>query len=249
MWTFLLALALAPGIAIVLFIYFRDNLDPEPISHLAICFMLGVAAAIVAVLFGKLLEPLQLLLNKKNSIADKLFAAFIIAALVEELCKFWFCKWYIHNKKAFNEPLDGIVYMVMVAMGFATIENILYIFYKPEVGVQTGLLRMFLAVPGHACWGVIVGYFLGLSKFRPTNKATYTIMGLSVAILLHGIYDAALFVREADGMANSPYDAVLILGALITVVISYILAFSAIKKHRNLSKILFPEDRNAPAQF
>jgi len=248
MWPSLLAIALAPGVAIVLYIYWRDRNDREPLRHLIICFLLGIVSAVLAVLIDKGLEPLQSSLTEPGTIADKLFTAFIVAAAVEEICKFSMCRLYAYPKKDFNEPLDGIVYMVMVAMGFATIENVLYVFSNPETGIQTGVLRMFLAVPGHGCWGVIVGYFMGLAKFKPKNKFVYMFIGLLAGILLHGTYDGALFLRETRELGGGDYDGMLIGTALGTAVLGYVLAFIAIRKHRKLSKQLFPKDKNAPVE-
>ncbi len=246
MWLSLLAIALAPGVAIILYIYWKDSHDREPIRHLLICFLLGIVSAVMAVLIDKALRPIQTEMTVPNSIGDKLFTAFVMAALVEEFCKFFMCRFYAYPKKDFNEPLDGIVYMVMVAMGFATIENILYVFANPENGIQTGIVRMLLAVPGHACWGVIVGYFMGLAKFRPRFKILYIFIGLFIGILLHGTYDAFIFVRESDELSGGGYDLILICGAIFTAILGNILAFTAIRKHRKLSQQLFPKDRNAP---
>jgi RsiW-degrading membrane proteinase PrsW (M82 family) len=68
----------------------------------------------------------------------------------------------LYNNKNFNEPFDGIVYAVIVSMGFATIENIIYVF---QYGFATGILRLFTAVPAHAAFGILMGYFLGKAKF------------------------------------------------------------------------------------
>ncbi|MEO7313238.1 MAG: PrsW family glutamic-type intramembrane protease [Chitinophagaceae bacterium] len=246
MWPSLLAISLAPGAAIMLYIYWRDRQDREPIKLLFVCFLLGIVSALLAILIDKGLEPIQTEMTEPGTIPDKLFTAFIMAAFVEELCKFSMCRIYAYPKKAFNEPLDGIVYMVMVAMGFATIENVMYVFSNPETGMQVGLLRMFLAVPGHACWGVIVGYFMGLAKFKPRNKFLYMVIGLICGMLLHGTYDGALFLRESNELRGGEYEGALIGGALFTAVLGYVLAFLAIRKHRKISRALFPKDPNTP---
>ncbi len=243
----LIALALAPGIAIILFIYWRDKHDREPLKHLIICFVLGMVSVIPALY----IEPAIEVYGNENffdvgSVSDKLFGAFIVAASVEEILKFSFCRIYAYPKKSFNEPLDGIVYMVMVAMGFATIENIGYIFKTPEAGLSIGIMRMFLAVPGHACWGVIIGYFMGLAKFKPSGLKRVTLMltGLVLAILLHGTYDGLLFLQETDTFRD--YGLPLFGGAILTAIAGYLLAFSAIKKHRKVSQQMFVIDKNAP---
>jgi RsiW-degrading membrane proteinase PrsW (M82 family) len=177
-------------------------------------------------------------------VEGQLFGAFIVAALVEEFVKFAFCRWYAYPKVDFNEPLDGIVYMVMVATGFATLENIFYVFSSDKGGLSTGIMRMFLAVPGHACWGVIIGYFMGIAKFKPSAIQRFGLMviGLLIAILLHGTYDALLFMQETDFFSH--YSLLLFAGAVLTAILGYVLAFKAIKKHRLLSYQMFVVDKN-----
>jgi len=244
MWP-LLAIALAPGIAIIIYMYWRDKSDREPFKHLFISFLLGVLSAIIAVVVEGPLDAYGVSTFGSGSAYSMVFRAFIVAATVEELLKFAMLRLYAYPKKAFNEPLDGIVYGVMVAMGFATLENIFYVF---QYGMGTGILRMFLAVPGHAAWGVIVGYFLGKAKFAPNSKILYIIFGLVVGILLHGIYDGMLFLRESNEYGGGEYDGVLIGGALGTAILGYILALLAIRKHRKISRDMFPLDKNAPTE-
>lgn len=240
----LLALALGPGLAIVLYIYWRDKHDREPLKHLVICFVLGMLSVIPAIALEYVLSEMQMRLFAPRSVEGQLFGAFIVAALVEEAVKFLFCRWYAYPKVDFNEPLDGIVYMVMVATGFATIENILYIFSNDKGGVSTGIMRMFLAVPGHACWGVIIGYFMGIAKFKAAAIQRFALMfvGLFVAVLLHGTYDALLFMQETDLLSR--YALLLFAGAVLTAILGYVLAFKAIKRHRLLSYQMFVVDKN-----
>jgi RsiW-degrading membrane proteinase PrsW (M82 family) len=82
-------------------------------------------------------------------------------ALSEELSKFLVVRYFCYPQKRFDEPLDGIVYSVMVSMGFATIENVNYVFTH---GYSTAFVRMFLSVPAHATFGVVMGYFIGKAK-------------------------------------------------------------------------------------
>lgn len=240
----LLALAIGPGLAIVLYIYWRDQHDREPVRHLLICFLLGIVAVVPAVLLEYGLSGVQDRLFAARSVQGQLFGAFIVAAAVEETVKFLACRWYAYPKKDFNEPLDGIVYMVMVAAGFATLENVFYVFSGDTGGLSTGIMRMFLAVPGHAYWGVIIGYFMGQAKFKALwiQRFGLMLLGLVVAILLHGMYDGLLFLQETD--LFSQYGIVLFGGAILTALLGYILAFKAIKKHRLLSYQMFVVDKN-----
>ena len=240
----LLALAIGPGLAIILYIYWRDQHDREPVRHLLVCFMLGVISIVPAVLLEYGLTGVQNQLFAARSVKGQLFSAFIVAAAVEETVKFLFCRWYAYPKKDFNEPLDGIVYMVMVATGFATLENIFYIFNGGNSSISTGIMRMLLTVPGHACWGVIIGYFMGQAKFKAAWVQRFGLMllGLVIAILLHGTYDGLLFLQETDRFAR--YGIALFGGAIITALTGYVLAFKAIRKHRLISYQMFVVDKN-----
>lgn len=124
--------------------------------------------------------------------------AFVVVAGSEELVKFLAVYIYPFKRNAFNEPVDGIVYSVMASMGFATLENILYVF---ELGIGTGLLRMFTAVPAHAAFGVVMGYYMGLAKFDKENRTKLLAKGLLFAILLHGAYDFFLFQENIPALA------------------------------------------------
>src|SRR5436853_481905 len=79
--------------------------------------------------------------------------AFVVIGFSEEGCKYIMLRFYADRNKAFNEPFDGIIYSVMVSMGFATLENIGYVL---NYGFQTGLVRMFLSVPSHAAFAVLM---------------------------------------------------------------------------------------------
>ena len=228
----LLALALAPGIIISLFIYLKDRYNREPLRHLLVSFFLGVVIAIPAViieLFGdKLLD---------NFVAPGFFntviSAFIVIAFTEEYCKYIVLRWYAFRKKDFDEPLDGIVYSVFVAMGFATIENIGYVF---QHGMGTGWLRMFLSVPAHASFAVLMGYYTGLSKFNIKKGKSLRIKGIFLAVLFHGLFDCFLFLSQNKALDGYISAGFLILGALVSYIIGVRFSLKAIRKHRNLSK-------------
>ena len=85
-------------------------------------------------------------------------------------------------------------------MGFATAENILYIFYAGCCGA-TGIIRMFTAIPAHAFFAILMGYFIGRAKFAPsTHEGLFSGLGLLVAVIFHGIYDYFLFISFIPGI-------------------------------------------------
>jgi RsiW-degrading membrane proteinase PrsW (M82 family) len=228
----LLALAIAPGIAIMLFIYFKDKYNREPVKHLLMCFFLGVLSAIPAVfieVFG------DKILNQyvDTGLIQTMISAFLIVAFTEEYCKYFMLRMYAYPKKEFDEPFDGIIYSVMVSMGFATIENVGYVF---QHGMGTGVMRMFLSVPAHAAFGVLMGYYVGDAKFKPEKAFYLRTLGIFYAVLFHGAYDCFLFLGENGVMAKYISAGLLILGALVSYVIAVRLSFRAIRRHQLLSK-------------
>ena len=162
----LLALAIAPGIAICLFIYYKDKYNKEPIAMLVLAFVLGMLSIIPAVVI-QLSWPVNVqMLGNKNYLALAFFT-FVIVALSEEGSKFLMLRLFLFSRKSFDDPFDGIVYAVMIGMGFATVENIGYVY---EHGMATGILRMFLSVPAHGTFAVLMGYHIGLAKFDPAKR-------------------------------------------------------------------------------
>jgi protease PrsW len=113
----------------------------------------------------------------------------LVVGFSEEFSKFIVLRFYIFQKKDFNEPFDGIVYSVVISMGFAMVENILYVV---QGGLNVALIRMFTAVPAHAAFGVLMGYFAGKAKFSQA-KGFYLALGLIVAMFVHGAYDFFIF--------------------------------------------------------
>jgi len=152
-----IAIALAPGIAICLFIFYKDIYNREPKLNLIISFFLGCAAIFPAILFEREFEYA----NYQTKTGLAIFS-YGIVAFSEEFSKFIGLRLYSYNQKSFDEPLDGIVYSVMVGMGFATLENLLYVLKYAQVGMgmEVGFKRMFLSVPAHGTFAVLMGCFV-----------------------------------------------------------------------------------------
>lgn len=222
---FLLALALAPGAAIALYIYLKDKHEREPLGLLLMSFFYGVLSIFVTLLVS---WPLEILTINKEDAAELFADAFFKVALVEEFSKFIFIRFILFRNKNFNEPFDGIVYAVMVGMGFATLENIVYVY---QYGMATGIMRMFTAVPAHACFAVLMGYFIGLAKFNPKKNLYFTLLALIAATVFHGLYDYFLFITFVPGIW---------IGAAISLIVAVILSRKAIKIHQAASPFIVP---------
>lgn len=221
----LLAIAFAPGIAIGVFIYLKDHHEREPLYLLLLCFLYGCLSTAVTLLITM---PVNLLLaTRANDIMSQFISAFFKVALIEEFSKFVFLRFILYRNEHFNEPFDGIVYAVMVGMGFATLENVVYVF---ELGFMTGLLRMFSAVPAHAVFAIMMGYFLGLAKFSHRHVLRYSLLALLIPTLFHGAYDYFLFIAEINGVYAGVW-----IGSAIALVTGVILSRRAIALHQDAS--------------
>lgn len=231
-----IALAIAPGLAISIFIFYRDAYNREPKLNLMLSFFLGVLSIVPAFFIENGLAGYF-----NNSAASMAAQAFFLVALTEEACKFAALRIYAYRKKSFDEPLDGIVYSVMVSMGFATLENILYVIRSAEAGMgyQVALLRMFLSVPAHATFGVLMGYHVGRAKFEPAREKSLMLLGLFWAVFFHGAYDTFLFWQQSPEIKPYVSDMLLFLGAVASFIVALRLSFKLIGKHRVLSQRQF----------
>jgi RsiW-degrading membrane proteinase PrsW (M82 family) len=218
----LLFLAIAPVAVVILYIYFKDKYEKEPIKIVAISFLLGATVSIILTFTLGYIASSLVPLTDVKSISQQFLKAFFTVALVEEFSKYIIVRFYAQKKNEFNEPFDGIVYAVMVSMGFAALENILYTY---QYGFGVGVTRAFTAVPAHATFGVIMGYFMGKAKFS-NNSIKLNLLGLLFATLFHGSYDFFLFINFIPGIY---------IGAFVSLLIGIIFSKKAISRHQNSS--------------
>jgi len=186
----LFIISLAPIVVIAFYIYFRDKYEKEPLGMLLLSLFAGGIITIPIVL-------IEMSFEKLNPFTDQIFSAtynaFIVAGLTEEMFKWIAIVLLIWKNKNFNERFDGIVYAVFVSLGFAMVENILYVFSN---GFNTGLIRAFTAVPFHASCGIFMGFYFGIAKFDSSRKGYYLFLALFLPIIFHGIYDFFLMTKH-----------------------------------------------------
>jgi RsiW-degrading membrane proteinase PrsW (M82 family) len=228
----LFALSIAPGIAISLYIIFKDSYNREPRRHLLVCFLLGVLSTVLAVVVESAAMALTGALLP-DSLLRTALEAFLCVALVEEWAKYAMVKSYAYRKSEFDEPFDGIVYSVMVAMGFATLENVLYVM---QHGLGTAIMRMFLSVPAHACFGIVMGYYLGRARFDSDRERSHIRTGLLIATLFHGFFDFFLFLQDKSFVPEQVSDLLLFTGAVVSYIIAIRFSRSAIRDHLETSR-------------
>lgn len=185
----MLLASLAPVFIILFYIYFRDKYEKEPLRMLVKAILAGILVVLPVIFVERLLMGLD---PSSGRVAGAAYRAFVVAGSTEELFKFAALYLLVWKSPSFNEKFDGIVYAVFVSLGFAGVENVLYVM---ESGMQTALVRSLTAVPAHAIFGVTMGYYLGIARMYKEVRSTYLPRAILVPIVLHGIYDFILMVE------------------------------------------------------
>ena len=181
-----LLITILPSLLIVLF-FVKSDRFPEPTSQIIKIFMYGVFLCIPAFYINTALDEIY----SNTNISEALIRSFLSAAPVEEVLKFTVLYSLVYKMKDFNEPIDGIVYGVSVSLGFATLENIYYVYvlsdYFGTTSQGLAILRSFSAIPAHGIFGATMGYFF--MKYTFIKKENNLALCMIVPILLHGAYN------------------------------------------------------------
>ena len=235
---FLLFLSVLPSIALGVMIYKKDIVEKESPGLLFKLFLGGaIGSVILTLLLSTVLEPIiPDLEDSNNNFIYLAINTFFKVALVEEFSKWIFLKKITWKNKEFNYIYDAIVYAVFVALGFATIENIIYVLGS-EGGISIAILRAILSVPGHAFDGVFMGYYYGLAKQAKINDniklfKRNMIFSLLIPVVFHFIFDYLLLSENS----------ILLILYLVFIILLYINAFKRINKLSNITERLDKND-------
>lgn len=222
----LLIASIAPALIIMYLIYRRD-LQREPRKMLVKAFLGGVLSIGIALAIAL---PLSYFEDQMPAgLLRSFYTAFFCASIPEEFAKWIIFLWLINKAKDFDQYYDGILYAIFISMGFALVENILYVI---KGGMGVAILRAITAVPAHMLFAIPMGYFLSLSKFEQGKKATNHVrMSLLVPILLHGTYDVILMYADAKAKINPLLTLILIIVFVIFDIYMWRLGLRKIKGH------------------
>ncbi len=214
-----LAITVVPSIIILLFFYLSDKFK-EPKSTITTVFFLGILICLPAgILNGFMSDNFG---DPKNQ--NDLTHSFLGPAWTEEILKFLVLYTIVLRRKEFNEPMDGIVYGVVVSLGFATYENYDYVFRLAEIWeidpAQLAIWRSYSAVPMHGLNGCIMGFYFGMYAFSANKK--YLILSLIIPFFLHGFYN----------FFGYPVNIMIVLGMLALAIILH----SKLKKLQDTKK-------------
>ncbi len=212
--------AVLPSMLILRYFVKKDRF-PEPRRVVLTTFAYGVLVTIpvVAVALPLLLFVTTLGLSPW---LVALATAVLGAAIPEESFKYLVLRGYAMRHSEFDEPMDGLVYGVSASLGFATLENILYVM---DGGLTVALTRAVTAVPLHAMFGAIMGYYAAESHFLSDRSRIFLRRAWAVPVILHAAYDFPLMVlSQGEAPVSGGLAAVLIVAALAVLLVSIVWA-------------------------
>lgn len=228
--------------ALVAMWYF-DRLDakrPEPRSTLRKVAFAGGVAVLPCIVVELVLQKV----GPHAGYAGALFKGFVVAAAVEEMAKVLCMVWFVWNRPEFDERMDGITYAVRAGLGFALVENVGYLLGQKGLAqlAVVFLLRALLAVPGHAIYAGIMGYFAARRRFDKIGPGLFG--GYLVAVLLHGAYDSAVFCALVAHQRKHDSLVLVLLPIPLLIVVGSGLALRAMVRAATTA-----DDRMLPAPF
>ena len=205
-------LSAVPAFALVAFVWRQDVVEKEPLGTLAATFVLSVLFASFAATINTALGGLF----RSVGVWGLVLYFFLIVGPGEELVKWLAVRLYAYERSEFDAVIDGAVYGAVAGLGFATIENTLYVVQGFVRAQQSGATQAIgaalgtatsraLAGPGHVIYSAWAGYYLGLAKFNPENRGPIVVKGLLIAALIHALYNSIVTVAPLGGLSLLGY--------------------------------------------
>lgn len=189
--------AVAPAIALLYFIYRKDDLRTEPPRQVVDAFFIGMVSAVASMLISSPLHALGFFTEDAQTVGEHLAQAFFGAALPEETAKLCLLWLFLRRNLFFDEWVDGIVYAAALGLGFAALENIFYLFEDLNVWVEVGILRAFMSIPAHFFFAVTMGFFVSRACFGdPARRKWNFALALICPVVLHALYDFPLMLSQ-----------------------------------------------------
>ncbi len=192
--TIILLTALLPIAILIYYIYHKDKRSPEPTKQLVKAFLYGILSVPLSLCISIPLGLIGAYPAEATTVTGSISTAFFGAAIPEEIAKLIMLWLFLKKNPYFDEKMDGIVYAVCVSLGFAALENVMYLFSNAETFISVGIARALFAVPGHFCFGILMGYYYSLAKFYSKATERNKVLILAAPVLAHGIYDSILFI-------------------------------------------------------
>lgn len=224
-------LTFLPPIIWLLF-YLKEDRHPEPKLLLIFTFVAGAIVALLAIFIELILIGNDGIFSDIITIENTAFTFFLVIAVVEEYVKYLPIKLFILKKRDFNEPIDAMIYMMTSAMGFAALENALFIFpiFKQDllIGLEIAANRFLGANLLHVLSSGIIGFFLARAFFSPKRRH-FIALGVILASVLHAVFNYLILVREV--LPEGTFYLILLLSIMAIMVF---IDFERLKKDKQL---------------
>jgi len=190
-------MAVFPAVILVYYYYRQDKNKSIHKGLIINIFFLGICCSLTVTMLSGLVRQANAIFQW-SPFFTYFFEAFIVAGLCEEYIKLLIIRHYAYYKSSFNGVIDGIIYTIVVSMGFACMENIIYVM---SGSWHNAIARGFTAVPLHAVCSGMMGYYIGRAKFAKTKEEEKSLIykGLWQAVAIHGLYNFMLMSSEATG--------------------------------------------------
>ena len=228
-----LIFSLVPTLLLVAFVLYTDRKSREPVKNVVLCLLSGILTISVAGYFENLVMPYF----SNNTILT------FIWAFIEELSKIAIFFLFIFDNKHYDDIYDGIVYMMLIALSFAGLENIMYAFSESTINdsISLALMRDFTTVPLHVICGIVIGYFMSLGSFSKSKDKKIINFSLAIVVpsLIHGSFNFLMnFLGNLKIDYNNSIRVLLfeILPLLVIMISLFYLAAKVSKKALSLNK-------------
>lgn len=226
--------ALVPAILLVVFVLYTDRKSKEPAKNIILCLLSGF----LTIALAQYLENLVMPYFSNNIVLTYIWA------FLEEVSKAAIFFLFVFDNKYYDDIYDGLVYMALIALSFAGLENIMYAFSESTVAssISLALMRDFTTIPLHVICGIVIGYFLSLSYFSKTKKKKYVniVLALLASSFIHGTFNNLMTLLSTVNVSDN--DSVkmmlfIMLPLLIIMVVLFIVAIKFINKSVKLNDI------------
>ena len=195
MWI-ILAAAIVPGILLLYYVYSKD-FNPEPKRMIYKGFFYGCLSVLASTLISGPLLKLGFFVDHPSTFAEALQTSFFGPAIPEESAKLLMLWLLLRHSPEFDERYDGMVYAAAVGLGFACLENLMYVISAGAGWFQVSVTRAIFAVPGHFAFAIVMGYYFSLNHFDSHKTSEFDRIKVWLfPVLLHGIYDTLAFTAE-----------------------------------------------------
>lgn len=208
--------AMAPGMALLSYFYLRNHYSSYTSAFVFRTFLIGVLLVFPVMV-------LQYAFIEEGFFKNLLVQTIVLYGVIEEFFKWFLLYFFAYQHADFKRRYDGIVFGVALSLGFASLENVLYLLAN---GLETAIGRALLPVSSHALFGVLMGYYMGRAKLEREAKARHLTLALIFPILLHSIYDSILLL----------FDTYFIIGMLPFMLLLWWLALTKVKRAHQLDQ-------------